>query len=78
MKTLDQMVKEIQNLTGEGKFIQFAFYLSPGEHTGLAKPWVKIETAPSEDEYIVAQSTGQDTLEEAFDHCLIKLEAKLK
>jgi len=78
MKTLDQMVKELQEITGEGKFIQFAFYLSPGEHTGLSKPWVKVETAPSEDEYIVAQSTTQPTLEEAFDDCLIKLQAKLK
>jgi hypothetical protein len=68
--TLQQMQKMLQDIVGEGKFIQFAFYVSPNEHTGLSRPWVKVETEIEVNQYKAYQSRTEDTLEANFLNCL--------
>jgi len=71
------MQKMLIEVVGENKFIQFAFYLSPGEHTGLHKPWVKVETELAENQYRAWQSRTEDTLEKNFLNCLLMIKRDL-
>ena len=63
------MTKELQDLIGKKRFIQFAFYLSPAKHTGLSTPWVKVETE-IKGRYHAWQSRTKPTLEANFKNCL--------
>jgi hypothetical protein len=76
--TLEQMQNDLISIVGEGKFVQFAFYLSPGEQTGLHNPWVKVETEIAVNEYRAYQSRTEDTLEANFKNCLIMLKKDLE
>ena len=78
MKTLEQMQEELITLFGKGKFVQFAFYLSPNEQTGLHNPWVKVETEIVVNEYRAWQSRTEPTLEANFDNCLKMIKRDLK
>lgn len=64
------MQDSLQTIVGAGKFIQFAFYVSPNEQTGLSKPWVKVETEIAVNQYKAYQSRTEDTLEGNFINCL--------
>ena len=76
-KTLDEMKRELQDLIGKKRFIQFAFYLSPAKHTGLDTPWVKVETEVK-GRYYAWQSRTKKTLALNFENCIKMIKVDLK
>jgi len=67
---IKDIVKEMEDILGKDKFLQFAFYLSPAEYTGLKNPWVKVETELAPNKYRAWQSRTEDTLEKNMLNCL--------
>jgi len=74
---IEEIVKELKEIIGEGKFIQFAFYISPNEQTGLHNPWVKVESEIEVNQYRAWQSRTEDTLEGNLKNCMEMIRKEL-